>query len=162
MDNSVGNTDMVAIEPEILDPAGYNDGRTPWNKYDDEVKLEVIRKAIEEEKNIVDIAKEMGIDRDTVSSILTEIEQDVKINAKAQDIRLSSVVGGKLLEIVSALTKDKLNKAWPKELAMAFGILADKRRDLLGPSAGPSSLNLKVAWKDGSGAVELTTNQVQK
>lgn len=144
---------------EVVEPRPVDEAWVPPNAYDEETKLEVVRKALEEGKKITEIAQEMGISRDTVSSILQRIEEDIKLEAKADSLRLSGQISEKLFQLLGALTKDKLNKAWPKDIAIAFGVLADKRRELLGPSSGPGAMSLRIAWKDGTGAVELTTGQ---
>lgn len=53
----------------------------------------------------------------------------------------------------------KLGKASVKDIAVALGILADKRQAALDSSVGKKqpNISMRIAWKGGEGAVELKT-----
>jgi len=149
---SVEENGMMVLDP-VPHPAI---GHTPPNRYSDDIRTEAVRLSVEEGKTIAAISREMEIPPDTIAGMLQEVEQYIQLEEKARGLRLVGKVGQCMEELLDGLTKN-LEKAYPKDIAMAFGVLADKRRDLLGPRAGPGALSLKIAWKDGTGAVELKT-----
>lgn len=145
----------VAVEPV----PHVMTGKQPGNAYDEEVKKEILTQAMQEGKSIALLVKENGISKETISRWIHELEDEIQVESRALDAYMVRVLGTKTKELLAALTTEKLAKASARDIAIAAGILTDKRRDLLGPVHKDDAINLRIAWKDGSGAVELSTGR---
>jgi hypothetical protein len=138
-----------------LEPIDYPRGG-PQTSPDIERQIAVLEAAIEQGESVPVIVKKYGISRRAVQTYLAEMREEIETNSQLMDIKLSQLFEGKLLEIVSAVDKSKLVKASVKDLAIAAGIFADKRKELLGPRSGGNNLHLRAVFR-GEGAIEVRT-----
>jgi len=125
--------------------------------YDEEKKNELLRRVLENGEHVALVAREIGIDRSTLHTWLAELKEEREAQAEFDSMRLADMFTTAVGEFLSAVDKTKLAQASVRDLAIAAGIAADKRRDLLGPRKGSAISRLRIAWKDGSGAVEVET-----
>ncbi len=154
---------LVVREAEYMEPVPHNrEGEQPAIAFDEETQIAALNKAFNEGKSIVVVCKQMGIHRSTLGRWIKEMEEEVSTDARAQDVGFIKALGAKMNQLIDALTTEKLTKASPRDIAIAFGILADKRRDIMGPQTKDDGISLKIAWKDGAGAVELTTSGAKR
>jgi hypothetical protein len=130
----------------------------PQNEPDIQRQIAVLEAAIEQGESVPVIVKRYGIDRRTVQLYLAELREETEVNSQVVDLQLARMFEGKIKEFVSAVDKDKLAKASVRDLAIAAGIFADKRKELLGPRSGGNSTTLRVAWRGGEGAIEVKTD----
>jgi len=140
-----------------LEPITYKRGG-PQTSPDLERQIAVLEAAIEQGESVPVIVKKYGISRRAVQTYIAEMREETETNSQLMDIKLSQLFEGKLLEIVSAVDKSKLVKASIKDLAIAAGIFADKRKELLGPRSGGNSLHLRAVFR-GEGAIEIHNGQ---
>lgn len=168
--------EIEIFEAEIIDPPPCRfEGVQPPTTHDKETRDEVIRRIIQGDK-LHDISRDMGLAISTMGPWIKEIEDDIRLSVKAENISLIQGMGEAAEHFIRRLTKVKEgqkvsdsqivkegqgNQSIPakdaKDLAIALGVLIDKRKDLTGPGSGNGKVSMKVAWKDGSGAVEVTT-----
>ena len=113
---------------------------------------------LEENKTITAVSTQLNISADYIRGMLQEIEEDIREHERIKDLGFVSKYSNKVNELLSGATKEKVDKASLRDIAVSIGILQDKRRDLLGPSKGAGNISLKFAFRDGAGALELTTN----
>ncbi|OPY60520.1 MAG: hypothetical protein A4E56_02648 [Pelotomaculum sp. PtaU1.Bin065] len=123
-------------------------------------EVEVIDNVVEDILHggkINEVARRHGVPRRTV---FTWLKEKLAERRELQDILFvdrMEKIGTKILAEID--TKD-LQETSVRDLMVSLGILLDKRQNLTGPKqAAPGALNLRVAWKNGEGAVELTTGQ---
>jgi len=147
-----------AGEAEVLAPvARPYEGKPSWNATDEETRAELFRRVLEDGEHVALVAREMGIDRNTLFAWLSELKEERKIQVELENIELQDLLTKKAKEFVLAANNSKLAKAGVKDLLIAAGIALDHRRELAGPARGASFSRLRIAWKDGSGAVEVET-----
>jgi transposase-like protein len=153
---AVGAVDTV--DTNIIDPLpGQFEGGEPANKYDYTMRSEAVRLVVEEGLSLVDAGRRLGVTDDTIGVWLREMEDEVRLRAKEHDISLIGRLSEKINQLAQGINKDKIDRAGLRDIAIALGILIDKRKDLAGPGSGAGKISMKIAWQDGSGAVELTT-----
>jgi len=109
-------------------------------------------------KTVVQVCREYGVDRRTLTRWLMHLKGEREIQQKMENIFIADVATSKAKELLNAMDKEKISLASLRDVAVAAGILIDKRKDLLGKQKDGGNLSLKVAWKDGSGAVEVKTS----
>jgi len=142
---------------EILDPLpNGHEGRSPHNKFPDELRQQVVQETLVT-RNISKIAEKFSISRQTVSAILREYLGE---NKELIDFELISDIDEVTRKMLTRL-KNEVNSIPPSQLVVATGILLDKRESLLKGkvTGGNQVLNLRVAWRDGTGAVEFSTKR---
>jgi len=148
---------MEVLEP--LDPLpAPSEGKPAHNAIPDEVK-DLVIKAVLESNNISKTAEEFNLNRTTVAAIVREFRSEVGefTDFKYQN-RIEKVLDKLLLRLENETGEVKLS-----QLPVTVAILLDKRRELRGKTLNAQGpLNLRVAWKDGSGAVELSTGTGQE
>lgn len=159
---------------EVLIPTTHPaEGRTPANAHSEETKEEVFRRILAGEK-LYKIARDMDIGIRTMGPWIKELEDQIGLIVKAENMSLIEDMGLAAKQFVYRLSKNKnitdsnnensqeggrsqteISPKDAKDLAVALGILIDKRKELTGSSSGHGGMSLKVAWKDGTGALEL-------
>ncbi|MDF9409545.1 MAG: hypothetical protein A4E52_01784 [Pelotomaculum sp. PtaB.Bin013] len=151
------NTNDTTIEILAPLPNGH-EGRSPHNKFPEELRQQVVQETLVT-RNISQIAEKFSISRQTVSVILREYLGE---NRELIDFEFISDIDEITRKMLTRL-KNEVSSIPPSQLVVATGILLDKREGLLKGkvTGGNQTLNLKVAWKDGAGAVELTTGTGQ-
>jgi len=112
---------------------------------DDTVLEPIHRPELERSKKDVEILKEQV----ATTATLKDLERVKFLDEKID----------KLLDLVD--DPEKLAKTGTRDLTVAAGILADKKREILTQHVrkNDTNISLRVAWKDGSGAVELKTGE---
>jgi len=126
-------------------------------EYPEEVKEEFFRRTLEKGENVSLVCRDMGIPKGTVENWIAELKEEREPQIELENIRLVDLLGKAGEQLLAGLSKANLAKASVRDLAVAIGIVTDKRRDLLGPRKGSAISRLRIAWKDGSGAVEVET-----
>ncbi|OPX91155.1 MAG: hypothetical protein A4E53_00747 [Pelotomaculum sp. PtaB.Bin104] len=166
LNDPTGSNDPKVHDGEILEPLPdeqlggplepVREGHPAWNKIPDEVRDQIIEDVLKT-GNFAKTAENFGLNRVTVAAVIKEFRAEVSefIDFKYQ-ARIENILDKLLQRLENEAGEIKLS-----QLPVSVGILLDKRRELRGNiSGGNQSLNLKVAWRDGSGAVELTTNGI--
>lgn len=139
--------------PEPLQPLPANrEGCTPANKIPDETRSAIIDEFISC-GNISATARKFGVSRGTVAAIIKEIYGDVK---ELIDIEFAGRIEN-ITRLALERLADNIDRISPQQLGTIIGILIDKRQMLTGKARSNDNFNLKIAWKDGSGAIEVTT-----
>ncbi len=151
--------DNVAQGADVLEPLPCNRaGATPPNKYSDAIRDEALRLAVTEGLGLVGAAKRLGVADDTIGGWLREMGDEVRLREWERDIALAESLGQRAALLAQGISPDKVARAGVRDIAIAMGIALDKRRSLLGAGPGTAKIRMRVAWQDGSGAVELTTD----
>jgi transposase-like protein len=168
--------DMEIQNMEIIDPIPCKfEGVTPARAHSQEVRDEVIRRVLLGDK-LYNISQDMGIQIKTMEPWIRELEDEIRVIIRAGNISLIGGISQAAEEFIRRLTKNKndnhsqlntedndnhsqqeISAKDAKDLSIALGVLIDKRKDLAGPGSGSGKMSMRIAWKDGSGAVELTT-----
>lgn len=138
-----------------LDPLPHiREGVEPVNKFPEELKEEIALAVLSDKRKIKDVAESYGVGRNIVGQIVRE---HFAQTADLQNIELAHELGD-VTSLMLQRIRNNINDIPLSQLVVSFGILTDKRQALAGKMAAPpGSLSLRVAWKDGSGAVELNT-----
>jgi len=151
-----GPTVDPIVDAEVVAPvARPYEGRPPWNATAEETRAELLRRVLENGEHVALVAREMGIDRNTLFAWLAELKEERKVQVELENVGLADLLTRKAKEFVLAVNNSKLEKAGVKDLLIAAGIALDHRRELAGPARGASFSRLRIAWKSGEGAVEL-------
>jgi len=146
------------VELVVLDPVPHPAvGHTPAQTIDDETVFTVLSSIVESGGSIAQAAREFGFSPDTIARWLHKHKETMQVVNEAERQCVSALLLQRGKELLGGLDKDKIAKAGARDLAIAAGIMVDKWKDLAGPASGPGALSLKIAWKDGTGAVELKT-----
>lgn len=149
---------MESGNDEVLLPVPHNrEGEKPANARSEEEVFETLKEIVESGGNVLIAARNMGIPVETVRRWSLKYREETETLAEIERARLARLFGGKIKELVSGLTKSKLEKASVRDLGVVAGIFTDKFKDLTGNTKSNGDISLKIAWKDGGGAVELTT-----
>ncbi|MCL6610099.1 MAG: hypothetical protein K6T66_01015 [Peptococcaceae bacterium] len=146
----------AAVTEGVIDPlpARFKDVQPP-NRYDDETREEICRLVLETGLTIKAAAQKYGIARNTCSAIVREYiaEHDM-----IENVRLGRKFHKLADRVLNELQERDLSLASPHQLAVVAGIAVDKKTQLMGkPGDLSGGVRLRIAWQDGSGAVELTT-----
>ncbi|MCL6480076.1 MAG: hypothetical protein K6T65_17055, partial [Peptococcaceae bacterium] len=139
---------------EVVDPLPAQfEGLEPVNKLPPELREAVARAVLIDGKAGRDVAKEYGVGKNAVTACVREFFSEfVDQRNMALVGQLDAVTEEMLLRIRENIQNIPLN-----QLVVSFGILLDKRKDLINRiTPSPGGISLKIAWKDGSGAIELT------
>lgn len=155
LDERVEPSEIEVLEPTIPGPAQAGE-LVPANSYSETEKLKIISRIWETGKDILTVAREAGIAESTIHAWLNQYQDEKMAMEKFRSIKFAEMFGDKIHEFLKSVDKNKLDKATVKDLAIAVGIFTDKRQDLLGKQKNSQNIFLKVAWKDGQGAVEFT------
>jgi len=139
--------------PPILNPLPPSrEGEEPANKFPEALREEIALAVLTDKRKIVDVAKSYGVGRNIVGQIVRE---HFSQTADLQNIELAHGLG-EVTTLMLQRIRNSINEIPLSQVVVAFGILTDKRRDLAGKTIqAPRNINLKIAWKDGSGAAEL-------
>ncbi len=145
----------ISADTEVIDslPARFKDVPPP-NRYDDEVREEICKLVLEAGFTIKAAAEKYGIARNTCSAIVREhlAEYDM-----IENVRLGRKFHKLADRVLNELQERDLSCASPSQLGVLAGIAVDKKTQLMGKTGDLSGgISLKIAWADGSGAVELT------
>jgi predicted transcriptional regulator len=129
------------------------EGEKPWNAYPDEVRQQAVDLAIELRSGRK-AARQLGISPRAVQAWLAE-----EVAGDAGDWNMLQIkeLEGKIERILAKIGPEKIDKAGLRDLVVAAGILLDKRESLLPKAKNEARQRLRIAWKDGSGAVEIET-----
>lgn len=139
----------------LLEP--IREGHPAWNRIPDEVKDQVIEDILKT-GSIVKTAEKFGLNRATVGAIVREFRSEV---GKLVDFRYQTRIE-KVLDKLLQRLENETGEVKTGQLPVTIAILLDKRRELRGKTLNAQGpLNLRVAWRDGSGAVELSTGTGQ-
>lgn len=161
---TLGPDEVEMLEPEgrageqrgqALEPIDYKRGG-PQTTPDIERQVEILTAAIERGESVPVIAKRYGVSRQAIQHYISQAKEELEVNSQVLDIKLVQMFGDKMQQIVLALDKDKMDKATVRDLAIAAGIFADKRKELLGPRSGSGNLHLRAVFR-GEGAIEVRT-----
>lgn len=147
--------DSDPTEPEILTPIRHNrEDSTPANRLSDELREEVALEALRT-GNLAATARKFGLNTKTVHIIAQEFFDDAK---EFQNMRLANELEDISFDILKRL-KLNIDRLAPSQLPVAAGICLDKRALLAGKrTSGTPDMTLRIAWQNGSGAVELRTD----
>ena len=153
--------ELVPVDPdiEVLPPLpAPSEGQTPANKTDEVIQQQVVRDVLVQGFTITATAEKFSLNRNTVAAIVKEYRQEI---SEIENIRLSNKFHNLADRVLDELQGKDLSGASVSQLSVLAGICVDKKIQLTGkPAAGQAGgLSLKVAWKDGSGAVQLTTGR---
>ena len=121
----------------------------------EEVRRQAVDLAIEL-KSGRKAARQLGIPARTVHQWLAEEVLD-----QANDWNMLRVkeIESKIEQVLAKIGPEKIDKAGLRDLVVAAGILLDKREGLLPKAKNEVRQRLRIAWKDGSGAVEFETGR---
>ncbi|OPX86076.1 MAG: hypothetical protein A4E53_03282 [Pelotomaculum sp. PtaB.Bin104] len=154
------NTEQNAVEAlEPLNPLpAPGEGRPPHNRLPDELREEIAL-FISQGGTVKDAAAKFGVNRATAGHIYREYFNETQ---ELENMRLGHKFHNLAERVVDELNSKDLTSVPASQLGVLAGIAVDKKTQLVGrPTAAPGALNLKVAWRDGSGAVELSTGTGQ-
>lgn len=149
------------VEVELVEPVIVNPGKEERpnlganNAYPREVREEFFRRVLDEGEHLSLVSREMGIARSTVTQWIAELKEQRLEQEELENLELADMFRDVTRQLLRALDKSKLEKASVRDLLIAAGIATDKRKDLLGPRKGAGTTRLRVAWRDGSGALEI-------
>lgn len=130
------------------------ENRTPANKTSEAVCQEVIQAVLNEGLSFKAASERFSLDRDTVSGI---VRQHLSETGELENLRLGAKFHNLADKVLDELNGRDLTSASPSQLGILAGIAIDKKVLLTGkPTAGNGRVSMKVAWRDGSGAVEIT------
>ncbi|OPY59449.1 MAG: hypothetical protein A4E55_00219 [Pelotomaculum sp. PtaU1.Bin035] len=149
------NTDQSAVE--ILEPLEpVREGHPAWNRLPDELREEIAM-FIAQGGTLKDAAAKFGINRTTAGHIYREYFNE---NKELENMRLGHKFHNLAERVVDELNSKDLTSVPASQLGVLAGIAVDKKTQLVGrPTAAPGQLNLRVTWKDGTGAVEFSTKR---
>jgi len=149
------NNPLPLLQPlEALPPAEHNRAaKTPANKYSDTFRVEIAEEILRTQ-NLTAVAEKYGIARNTVISIAKEFFGEKR---ELESIFISEDLHAVADRAIQELKTRNLSKTSVSQLGVLVGICLDKAEQLTKQIQPVQSLNLKIAWKNGSGAVELST-----
>jgi transposase-like protein len=148
----------TGIGLEIMEPLPAQfEGVTPANTRPEEEVFTVLTKVLESGGSITQTAREMNIPLSTLRAWLVKYKEEISTLNEMKKLEIAELLGCQVKDLVRAITKDKLEKASLRDIGVVAGIFTDKWKDLTGGTQGNNKISMRVAWKDGSGAVELTT-----
>jgi len=128
----------------------------PHTAYGQDIIDEATDKILRGEKVAV-VARELGVSKRTLFSW---IGQNLNERRELRDALYVDKMEGIASKILAEIDSKDLQETSIRDLMVSLGILLDKRQNLTGPKqAAPGALNLRVAWRDGTGAVEISTEQ---
>ncbi len=142
-------------EVEAINPLPAQlEGLEPVNKLSPELREAVARAVLIDGKTGRDVAREYGIGKNAVTSCVREFFAEFVDQRNMALVGKLDVVTEELLQRI----RENVHNLPLQQLVVSFGILMDKRKDLISKVAPPpGTISLRIAWQDGSGAVELTT-----
>jgi transposase-like protein len=145
---------MAKQDIELMEPIPRPyEGQKPPNAYPEEVRQQAVDLAIQL-KSGRKAARQLGISPRAVQAWLAE-----EVAGDAGDWNMLKVkeLEGKIEQVLAKIGPDKIDKAGLRDLVVAAGILLDKRQAMLPKARNEARQRLRIAWKDGSGAVEVET-----
>lgn len=152
------NEQIEVIEPEIIEPEPHHlEGKKAWNATDEEKIFEVLTAVMESGGRVTETARQYGIPIPTLEKWLHKHKEEMQVFNEVERHQVSTLMLHRTKELANGITKSKIENAGLRDIAIAMGIAADKWKDLAGPATGSRGINLRFAFKDGSGALELTT-----
>lgn len=154
-DTDTGTTPDTQSTP-ILDPLPCRfEGQTPANKTDEAIRQQVVEAVLEQGLTLTAAAEKFSLHRDTVGAMLKEYRIET---GELENVRLGNKFHKLADRVLDELQEKDLSGASVSQLGVLAGIAVDKKIQLTGkPAAGNGNISMRVAWKDGSGAVELST-----
>lgn len=146
----------ISVDSEVIDPlpARFENVQPP-NKYNHETREEICKLVLEAGLTIKETAQKFGIARNTVSAIIREFiaEHDM-----IENVRLGRKFCALANKVLNELQKRDFSASSVSQLGILSGIAVDKKIQLMGKQGNSlGGISMRIAWKDGSGAVELTT-----
>jgi transposase-like protein len=148
---------------EVLDALEIHAGAGEWTQekvsYGSEIKEQALQEVLQHNKTIPAVAKELHVSTSAIARWLVEAREEIQAYAAAKDLADVGLLDAVKNELVTSINKEKIDKAGVRDIAVAYGILADKRALLLGKSSNSPTMQLRVAWKGGEGAVEVRQGQ---
>lgn len=149
---------IVPAEPgEVLEPLVIHDPeqlRANATTHSEETKDRAIQQVMAG-RTIISVAREMGIDRNTIGAWLAEYKEVREQQSEVHDLKQIDLLEGVSEQLLLSIDKAKMAKASVRDIGIAYGILRDKLKDIRGPKQGHNSTRLRVAWKGGEGAIEV-------
>lgn len=151
--------ERVEAEAEIVAPVIVNPGKegrpTLGGCYPPEIKERFLSRVLEGGESLAKVSREMGIARSTCQAWIAEHKEERQEQDEIDNLTLANLYRDVNLQVLRCLDKTKLEAASVRDLAILAGIATDKRAALIGPQKAKSSVRLRVAWRDGSGALEV-------
>lgn len=139
--------------PTILDPLPRADTLPAHNRLPARVRESIAAMVIQEGRPLTAVAEAFNIHRHTVAEVIREYAGEYF------DLR-NLQLAGRLDSVTEALLErlhNSIDDIPVGQLAVSMGIALDKRAALIGKMTSEKApLRLRISWKDGSGAVELT------
>lgn len=150
-----GHSDSPSVE--ILSPIdpipSHREGQEPGNRIPYEIREAAARAVLIEGRSARDVGKEYGVSKNIMTVIVREFFAEF---IDMRNMQLASRLDDVTEQMLKRL-RDNVESIPVGQLAVAMGICLDKRQILAGKMIhAPGNLSLKIAWKDGSGAAELT------
>ena len=125
---------------------GGQDTRIP-----DETREAVVERAFE--AGVRKASREFGIAERTIYYLIKELGAE---HRELWNEKTSRKLEEKIEKVLSRIDDKTINGAKLKDLAITLGVLADKREQFTkSRMKGEAPARLRIAWKDGSGAVEI-------
>lgn len=119
-------------------------------------------KTIEQEEIEKAVIKVDDRNLQELSELLQKRRDRIAITSREKDLEYVDKIDKKIEDILLNISAEKLQKAGVKDIAIAFGIMLDKREMLLGFDESrqkkKKGIKLQVMWKgDGGGGVQVET-----
>lgn len=156
MDEAEKNADIGETQ-EVLTPLPRPyEGRPSHNAHPPEEKLRAV--ALIAQKGPGAAAEETGIPLRTVQTWAREYREEIEMLRENEFVE---EIDRKIKDILQEIDVSKIKSASFRDLLIGLGISIDKRSQLLDQrkKAKTAPVRLRVAWKDGAGAVELETKE---
>jgi len=126
--------------------------------YPDGVKSEFLKRVLENGEHVGLVRQEMNVSKSTANRWITEQREEREPQIELENLRIIEKMGRAGEQFLDALITRKWEKASVRDLAIAFGIIIERRRDLLGPRKGSATTRLRVTWKSGEVEVETKSD----
>jgi len=121
------------------------------NRLPDELREAAVNRAFE--VGVKKAAVEFGITERTIHYLIKELGDE---HRELWNEKTSRKLEEKIEKVLSRIDDKAINGAKLKDLAITLGVLADKREQFTrSRMKGEATARLRIAWKDGSGAVEI-------
>jgi len=143
---AIMDKELEIVEPNIRRHGGGN------NRFPDELREAAVERAFA--VGVRKAAKELGIAERTIFFLIKELGAE---HRELWNEKTSRKLEKKIEAVLEQIGEDKISKAGLKDLAIALGVLADKREQFTkSRMKGEATARLRIAWRGGEGAVELT------
>ena len=148
-----GGQNDVCDTIEILPQTPHQrQGYKPVQAYPAAFRRQVVEALLSEtDASVGEICNRFNISEAALYDWKEEMKEYVLAIKEINDMRLARRIEALVKEFLCAATKDKLEKASLRDLAIAIGILVDKRSELWGKRGDKRGVALRVAWKSAEG-----------